>query len=316
MKKLYFNRETLQGELGQLTSILLSVPDSFTLSKEVQEVCGKSQKVDSNGNPIFLKEIYREEIKSYIKGYDETIKPNDNPVMIPVQKTDEEGRKLYLEAIFDEETTEIVDYLETTRPKDEYGNINEPIMIEVQKTSISGAPLYYVPIVEEVVEKILEGVEETTEITDTPVIVDETIPVIKDIYTAPEAFNFEEVILKVLAIRLNNSGYDSLFADYFIDTESIDLEKSIVNTGTKIMQLPLEGCLITKSLKIDGKAKDFFLLDPLPEGLTMYVNTKKVVDNKVTLASPVSSITIKITNNADIAIDLDHYCLALIKEVE
>ena len=316
MKELCFNRETLKGEFKQITSIVLNVPDFFQLSKEVQEICGKEQKVDEHGNPLFIKEVYREEIIPFVKYYDETVKPNENPIMISKQKTDEKGRNLYLEAIFDEDTKEVVDYLETTRPKDEYGNINEPIIIEVQKTSISGAPLYSIPIMGERVEMILEGVEETTEETDQPVIVDVLIPTIKNIETNPEAFSFEEVILKVLALRLNDSGYDSLFADYFTDTEFIDLEKSIVSTGTQIMQIPVEGCLVTKSLKIDGKAKDFFLLDPLPQGLTMYVNTKKVVDNRVTLASPVSSITIKITNGENTPIDLDHYCLALVKEVE
>lgn len=319
MKQLYFNRLTLLGESYTPVSLVLNVKDDFSLTKSVEEIDKYVQKVNEKSQPLYLKDIYITTINKVFDGYDETIKPNDNPIMILVQKTNEEGEKLYLEAIFEEETHEIVDHLETTRQYDEYGNVNEPIMEEVQKTSISGAPLYRVEIFHDEEGLVFDHVAEVTEPTDSPVLVPVYRTVIKDIFTEPQYFNIEEVLSASLTDFINGTSYDSIITDLFINLDYIDQEKTIANTGVGIMQLPVDGCLVTKSIKLEGKAKTFTLLDlsPIPEGASVYINTKKVVNNKVTLASPVSSITIKIVNNLENKpIDLNGYYLAYNMEVE
>lgn len=318
MKTLYFNRETLLGESKKLMSLEVHVNDNFDLNKEVPQVVGYEQKKDQDGNLLFYKDIYRTETETILIGYDETIKPNDDPILIKVHKTNEEGEKLYLEAIFEEGTQEIVDHLETTRQYDEYGNMNEPIIEEVQKTSISGAPLYRIPRYTEVESSVFDHVEEVTEETDRPVLIPIYVSSTKNIFTDPELFTIEEVLNASLLDVLNSSSFDSLLTDSFITLDAVDTEKTIANTGVGIMQLPVGGMLFTKSLKLEGKAQEFTLLnlEPLPEGVTVYLNTKKVVDNKVILASPVSSITLKFVNTLDKPVDLRCYCIAYNTEVE
>ena len=65
MKDLYFNAETLRGTLNPDFSIVLPVEDDFTVSKTVNIPSGEVQKVDENGEKVYLKAVYRFVILCY-----------------------------------------------------------------------------------------------------------------------------------------------------------------------------------------------------------------------------------------------------------
>lgn len=317
MKTLYFNRNTLMGEPQNFMSLAIQVDDDFSLTKDVQVLKEHKQKEDSEGNKIYLKDVYKEEVEEVLNYYDETLEVTEKPLMETVQKTNDSGDKLYLETIIDEETEEELDTFETTKAFDEKGNRNEPIMIEQQKVTANGKPIYLKPVMKEVVHKIFDHVEETTEQTDNPVLEPVYITEVKDVFKDLEHFSINDVLYAKLEGMVEDSDYDSICAGLFLSEDEIDLEKSFANTGVGILQLPPSGYVTTKSIELTGKAKSFTFinLDPLPEGISVYVNTKKVVDNKVELASPVGSIKIKFSNTTDKFIDIKSYCIIYKEEI-
>lgn len=142
----------------------IDVEDTFRLTKTVEVQEGEKQKVNEEGQPLYIHEIYRTETHEVITGQEEVLEDTGVPVIIVVQKTDEQGNKLYLESLYNEEN-QIVDYVEVTNEFDKDGVPNEPIFIETHKKSVKGKPLFYKDIIKVVEEKILDHVEETTEHT-------------------------------------------------------------------------------------------------------------------------------------------------------
>lgn len=315
MKTLYFNRKTLLGEQQNLISLGVNVPDNFSLTKEVEEIKEYKQKENEEGTKLFQKEVYREEVEEVLDGYDETIEETEKPLMTKVQKTDEEGNKLYLEHLYDGEG-EVTDTFESTTQEDSLGNKNEPIMIEVQKTTEGGKPLYLKPRYVQITHQVFDHYEETTEETDEPIMLPVFIIVTKDVFKDVEAFSITEVISAKIEALVEESQYDSIIADLFLNEEDLDLEKTFANTGVGILQLPPSGYAQTKSIPLNGKAKvfQFIELDKLPAGVSAYVNTKKVIDGKVELASPVSNITIKFLNTTKKFLDVKSYCVVYKEE--
>lgn len=310
MKTLYFNRLTLLGESRTPISLEAKVRDNFTLTKEVEELKECRQKENEDGEKIYQKEVFNTEEKEVIVGYDETIEVTDSPVIIEVQKVDDRGEKLYLEKIYDEEGVE-VDTFESTKAFNENGEANEPIIEEVHKTSSSGKPLYLKPIIDIVEEKIFDHYEETTEVTEVPVMLPVMITVTKDVFRDLEAFSIEEVVQASMEDYIEGSTYDSIIFDMFLNESDLDLEKTQANTGVGILQLPPGGYATTQSIELTGKAKkfEFIQYDSIPKDISVYVNTKKVVDGVVELASPVSSIKIKFANTTDKYLDIKSYCV-------
>lgn len=310
MKTLYFNRLTLLGESRTPISLEAKVRDNFTLTKDVEELKEYRQKENEDGEKIYQKEVFNTEEKEVIVGYDETIEVTDSPVIIEVQKVNDKGEKLYLEKIYDEEGVE-VDTFESTKAFNENGEANEPIIEEVHKTSSSGKPLYLKPIIEIVEEKIFDHYEETTEVTEVPVMLPVMITVTKDVFRDLEAFSIEEVVQASMEDYIEGSTYDSIIFDMFLNESDLDLEKTQANTGVGILQLPPGGYATTQSIELTGKAKkfEFIQYDSIPKDISVYVNTKKVVDGVVELASPVSSIKIKFANTTDKYLDIKSYCV-------
>lgn len=316
MKTLYFNKSTLMGERQTPVSLRLEVPDNFTLTKYVDVISHYDQKKDEQGRDLYLKDIFREEVTEVIVGYDETLEVTEKPLMETIHKTNENGDKLYLEVIIDEETGE-EETFETVKQFDEYGGINEPILIEQQKVTTTGKPIYLKPIIEQVVESIFDHQEETIEITETPSLEPKYKSELKDVFEDRELFSINEVLQCRVEGIIEASEYEYIIADLFLDENDLDLEKSFANTGIGILQLPPSGYASTKSISLSTKAKTFkfISIDKLPEGISVYVNTKKVVEGQVALASPVSAITIKYSNTTNKYLDVKSFCIGYKEEL-
>lgn len=308
-KILYFNPTTLQGEYPNQISLSVEVPEEFHIEKDIEVLDYQTQK-EVEGEKIFLKEVYTvvssEEV---IVGYDETLEETDYPYIETVQKVDEEGEKLYLEKIYDEESGEAIDTFVTTKSHSEKGEENEPIIIEQQKLSEGGNPIYLKPIIEVREEKEFDHYEEVTEDTGIPCMVDINKTIRVSFSNSPESFSINEVVEKLYLECLNTTSYENLIADLFLDTEGIDLSKSSANTGVGIVSIPPKGNVVTKSIELAEEGQSFHLAHELPKGITLYLNTKKVVNQDVKLAQPTSKVTLKFTNNSDKYIDLKPYVI-------
>lgn len=310
MKTLYFNRQTLLGESKTPISLQVQVPQDFTLTKDVDELDKIVQKENENGEKIYLKEVFNITTEEVIKGYDETLTKTDKPCMETVHDTDSEGNKLYTENIYDEEG-KVVDTMTTTKPHNEDGEENTPITKEVQKVSNNGNLIYLKPIIEIIEHKEFDHFEEVVEETETPCMIEVFKKVNKEVNANPEAFTITEVLSEVYLNLVDNSQYDYIVADIFLNEDDLDLEKSYANTGVGILQLPPKGYAVTKPIMLEQASKTFKVmeLEPLPQGVSMYINTKKVVNGEVTLANATSKLTVKFANTTDKYLDVKSYTI-------
>lgn len=310
MKTLYFNRLTLLGESKTPISLQVKVSDDFTMTKKVDELEKLVHKENENGEKIYLKEVFNIITEKIPKGYDETLEVTELPCIEIVQDTDEKGNKLYVEYIYNEEG-EAVDTMTTTKSHNENGEENIPITKEVQKVSTNGNLIYLKPVFEIIEHKEFDHLEETTEETEIPCMIEVFKKVTKEINANPEFFNITEVLAEVYLNMVDNSQYDYIIADMFLNEEDLDLEKSYANTGVGVLQLPPKGYVVTKPILLEQSSNTFKVvdLDSLPEGISMYINTKKVVNGEVTLANATSKLTIKFSNTTNKYLDIKSYTI-------
>ena len=291
MKNLYFNPETLEGTSNTRHSLVLPVEEDFNLDKIINIPTGKTQKLDENGEKIYLKECFRKEKIQILVCYEETTEVTDLPLMETIQKTNVSGEFLYLELLEDG------DSFETTKPVNELGEKNEPILEEVQRKTLKGLPLYSKPIYEEYEYDVLDHTEETTEVTNIPVMIPtftrSLVHLEEDIYL----YTYEEVVKayekylsektgKVVKLLLN-----------------INKESSTVNTGINILNLPVKGNVTFSRLTLEEEV-DTIEIPDMQDELKYYVNSKLLADSKVVLSSPVKNITVKVSNPTNVSIDV------------
>lgn len=291
MKNLYFNPETLEGTSKQNYSLVLSVEEDFTLDKIINIPTGKTQKLDENGEKIYLKECFRKEKIQILVCYEETTEVTDLPLMETIQKTNVSGEFLYLELLEDG------DSFETTKPVNELGEKNEPILEEVQRKTLKGLPLYSKPIYEEYEYDVLDHTEETTEVTNIPVMIPTFTRSLVRLEEDIHLYTYEEVVKayekylsektgKVVKLLLN-----------------INKESSTVNTGINILNLPVKGNVTFSRLTLEEEV-DTIEIPDMQDELKYYVNSKLLADSKVVLSSPVKNITVKVSNPTNVSIDV------------
>lgn len=316
MKTVYFDRTTLKGLPSKTpTSLDLKVPKDFDMVKDVEVIDRTEQKMNEQGEPIYIKAVYTETEIPILLGYDETLEENDNPYMVVEQKKDEEGNKLYTENIYDEEGN-VIDTFTTNKAFDEKGDRNTPIMEEVQKLSDSGNPIYLVPIYGKEVIQNYSHDEETTEVTDTPCLVKIMKTEQHNFNDYPEDFTISEVMMEALIDTVNRSSYEYALADMFLSEDDIELDKSFANTGVGIVQLPPKGNVQFKPIELEAPSNKFKVYDELPEGMSMYINGKKVVDGLVELSSVATSIKVKFYNSTEKFLDVNAFNILYSKYVE
>lgn len=198
------NKKTnlVEGINSPLTpfNFIVDLDDSLNPTKTIEVQEGEIQKVDENSQPLYAKKIYKTITKEILIGTEKTTEITENPIMVRVQKTNEDGFKLYSQIVFDEENNPTEETVETTSfmqilswkdevtyeptenviGEDEEGNeiyeqiehitqvpnlveYNTPIYIEVQEQDEEGNNLYLKDIYETVEETVLDYIEEVVE---------------------------------------------------------------------------------------------------------------------------------------------------------
>ena len=306
MKNLYFNAETLKGTLNPDFSIVLPVEDDFTVSKTVNIPSGEVQKVDENGEKVYLKAVYRTEVETVFVCNEETTEVTETPLMHFVQKTDSKGKALFLEEI--ELENGDLDTFETTKEVNELGVANEPIMIEVQKCTSKGLPIYLRVITEDYEHQVLDHTEETTEVTNTPVMIPTYARSLVNVGEHPQYFTYAEV----------KGIYEEQLSEKAGETvkilDEINYESSVANTGLNILNLPPKGHVTYNRISLD-KEVDVIEIPEAQDDLKYYVNNKLLSDSKVVLANPVKNITVKIANPTEDFIDVKQCRILCSKEI-
>lgn len=306
MKNLYFNDETLKGTLNPDFSIVLPVEDDFTVSKTVNIPSGETQKVDENGEKVYLKEVYRTEVETVFVCNEETTEVTETPLMHFVQKTDSKGKALFLEEI--ELENGDLDTFETTKEVSELGVANEPIMIEVQKCTSKGLPIYLRVITEDYEHQVLDHTEETTEVTSTPVMIPTYARSLVNVKEHPQYFTYAEVKGIYEEQLSEKAGATVKILD------EINYESSVANTGLNILNLPPKGHVTYNRISLDEPV-DVIEISEAQEDLKYYVNNKLLSDSKVVLSNPVKNITIKISNPTEDFIDVKQCHILCSKEI-
>ena len=306
MKNLYFNAETLKGTLNPDFSIVLPVEDDFTVSKTVNIPSGETQKVDENGEKVYLKAVYRTEVETVFVCNEETTEVTETPLMHFVQKTDSKGKALFLEEI--ELENGDLDTFETTKEVNELGVANEPIMIEVQKCTSKGLPIYLRVITEDYEHQVLDHTEETTEVTNTPVMIPTYARSLVNVVEHPQYFTYAEVKGIYEEQLSEKAGATVKILD------EINYESSVANTGLNILNLPPKGHVTYNRISLD-KEVDVIEIPEAQDDLKYYVNNKLLSDSKVVLSSPVKNITVKISNPTEDFIDVKQCRILCSKEI-
>ena len=306
MKNLYFNAETLKGTLNPDFSIVLPVEDDFTVSKTVNIPSGETQKVDENGEKVYLKAVYRTEVETVFVCNEETTEVTETPLMHFVQKTDSKGKALFLEEI--ELENGDLDTFETTKEVNELGVANEPIMIEVQKCTSKGLPIYLRVITEDYEHQVLDHTEETTEVTNTPVMIPTYARSLVNVVEHPQYFTYAEVKGIYEEQLSEKAGATVKILD------EINYESSVANTGLNILNLPPKGHVTYNRISLD-KEVDVIEIPEAQDDLKYYVNNKLLSDSKVVLANPVKNITVKISNPTEDFIDVKQCRILCSKEI-
>lgn len=295
MKELYFNAETLNGTPTSDFSIILPVEDEFKLSKVINIPSGMIQKVNENGDKLYLKEIYRTEVGTSFVCNEETTEVTETPLMQLVQKTDSKGEVLFLEEI--ELENGDLDTFETTKPLNELGLENEPVMIEVQKCTSNGTPIYLKTITEDYEYQVLDHTEETIEETDTPIMIPTFARSLVRLEENAEHFTYEEVVLAYEKYLSEKEGKE---VHLLIN---INEDSSVANTGLNILNLPSKGHVTFTRISLQEEATVIEIPD-MQEELKYYVNSKLISESSVELANPVKNVTVKVANPTDISVDV------------
>ena len=181
---------------------------------------------------------------------------------------------------------------------------------EKQKTNEEGQLLYKINAFEN--EMVGEVWSETTEPNDNPVMVANMVQKTVTLAENPTEFTVEEILQAKYQTLLENSTYDYILADMFLNEDDIDLddENHSANTGVAIMQLLPNGQAKTKSITLEAPAANFELLEFDAPGIEVYLSGKKFIDGKLTLTTPVASCTIKFVNTTDKPVDIKSYAIA------
>ena len=202
MKTLYFDRQTLKGSFARVgnADIAIEVDDDCCNVKKIINKYEKDiHKVNEDGQPLYLQNVYEIITKENVVGYEQTTEVTDTPCIETVWKTNKQGFKLYRQNIYNKDGSVSKKFREVTNHmhvfsykkesyfeitdivigEDEEGNsvyeqieyvyevpdkyeYNKPIYVDVHIKDEDGNKLYLKPVVEIVQEEIVSDVIETT----------------------------------------------------------------------------------------------------------------------------------------------------------
>lgn len=159
----------------------------------------------------------------------------------------------------------------------------------------------------------IDAYEETTTLDETSYPVLEFIKEKREmtLESAFEEFTLDDIVTAKYRNILEKSSCDYIIAQEFIDQGiNIKDEHHAANTGIGFIQLLPKGQAKTYLIELDEVVNTIELLlyegDPQVE---LYVNDVKVENNKVSLSSKTSSITVTFKNPTDKALLINAYAL-------
>lgn len=230
-----------------------------------------------------------------------SVEENFNPSKIiettegKIQKTNSEGQLLYKTNI-----KEDCSFEETIESK----TVTKTESKEVTNKWIDEENVEHYETVE--VEEPIEWVDNEPIFIDN--IVNKTITLAED----PTQFTAEEILKAKYQTLLDNSSYDFILADIFLNEDDIDLEDKnhAANTGVAIMQLLAGGQAKTKAITLTDLASSFELLELESSGVDIYINDVKFVNNKATVSAAIDTVVIKFVNTTNKPADVKSYAIA------
>ncbi|WP_271810498.1 hypothetical protein [Clostridium beijerinckii] len=190
---------------------------------------------------------------------------------------------------------------------------------EMQKTNEEGKLLYLDSEGNETIESKIEVKTDeedddnsTKWIDNTPIMVPNLIKKYITFAQDPTAFEVEEILQAKYKSLLENTTYDYILADIFLNEEDVDLDDKdhSANTGVAIMQLLPNGQAKTKTITLEAAVSSFELLELESSGVDVYINDVKFVNNKVVLSAATNGVVIKFKNTANKAVDVKSYAIA------
>lgn len=190
---------------------------------------------------------------------------------------------------------------------------------ERQKTNEEGKLLYLDSEGNETIEsktevKTDEGEEDdfTESIDNTPIMVPNLIKKYITFAEDPEAFEVEEILQAKYKSLLENTTYDYILADIFLNEEDIALDDKnhSANTGVAIMQLLPSGQAKTKTITLEAAVSYFELLELETANVDVYINDVKFVNNKAVLSAATNEVVIKFKNTTNKPVDVKSYAIA------
>ena len=289
--KIYYD-SAFKCYLSPVTSVtpFIEVPEDFKLSKTIEFKLGSKQKLNEQGEPLFIEDVYETKTHEVVTGFSETIKSNIDgvdlePVLVEVQKTDDDGNNLYYKVNDRGETEE-------TLEETEY-----PVIVKVHKTNNMGKPLYKKPIVEIQEEQVKTGEREVTTNTGRPVMVDVVEDREVSIFNDPQEFTIQEV-LKVKFDLLEAEYGSNIFYTECIDLDKIDSFNG--NTGLGSVQIAPKSKLRFKTLTLKSECNTISLIDFRGDSrITMQVGGRSLNNTEVKLATNIKQMTITLVNNTE-----------------
>lgn len=279
----------------------IEVPDSFNLTKRVNVKLGTKQKTDEDGNLLFIQDVFETKTQEVVTGYTETIKSSIDgvelsPVMIQVQKTDDEGNSLYY-VVNDkgetEETTKVTDY---------------PVMIQVHKTNVAGKPLYKYPTIKNVEEQVKVGEKEVTINTGRPVMVDVVVNKEVSILSNPEYFTIQEVLTIKYNDLVKQYGENILYTE-FIDLSQVNSFTG--NTGLGFVQIAPKTKLVFKPIKLKDDCNTIDLIDFKGDSrVIINIGERILKGNEIKLASNEKQMDVILVNNTNEYLNVSKVCIS------
>ncbi len=155
-------------------------------------------------------------------------------------------------------------------------------------------------------------VEEPIEWVDNePVLIDNVVNKTITFEEDPTAFTAEEILKAKYQTLLDGSSYDFILADIFLNEDDINLgdKDHAANTGVAIMQLLPNGQAKTKSITLVNSANSFELLELEGNGVDIYINDVKFVDNRAVLSAATNEVVIKFKNTTNKPADVKSYAI-------
>lgn len=274
------------------TSPFVEVPEGFNMTKNTKIKVGTRQKEDSNGNLLFIKDIFETRTHEKVIGYTETLKSNINgkplePVLIKVQKTDDDGNYVYYKVNDMGGTDE-------TLEETEY-----PVMIEVHKTNSAGRFLYKNPTIQIIEEEVKTGEEEVTEDTGRPVMEDILKEIEVTLRNDSIYFTIQEIIANKYEDMLKKYNNNIIYKE-FIDLNDVSLFKG--NTGLGFVQMSPKSKIKFKTIAIEGKCNAIKLLEFLGDSrIEISVGGRILKGEEIRLKdnNNLKQMTLTLSNNTD-----------------